>query len=285
MAGNSLTPQLVLDSSNMSDMYLIHGDEADHSGIHTWKISRMSTVRQQQVILNYPSAYVTPTVNYIDLMAGLPFDDSLTNNTMGWTKSPVFNVKNNAFTDTWDVNTSVMTYKENRARDIQAKFAKAVTTTNTLSRDLGSITATNDWQIAGQVSWGGEANNAATAGYIRVLDDAGKVLARLYILGAGLGTSATVSVLGNGSVIGTGLRSQMSYTTGVLNNFSINYVGGLIYFTYAGYTTISTTKLDATANALKPKTLQLHFTSQTGVGAMNNKSIDISGARLYVDVL
>lgn len=283
MAGNTQMPHVVMGTDG--NLYNVHGDESDHSGLHWWKISRLNTIRQQDVVINYPSAYTNPAQNFTELVSGIPFSDTLKNNTAGWTKSPIYNNLTNIYTDYFRVATGVSTYKKWQPGDIQANFAATTNTIKTVSRDLGSVTAANDWTVSGQVSWGGEANNGGTFTHLRVLDATGKILARLYIQSAGSGDATTTTVYGNGSVIATGLRGPMGLITGVSRPFSITYQGGNITFVYDDYTPIVTSKLDATANGLQPKTLQMYFQSIINVAAMNNKSMNLSAPRLYVDQL
>ncbi len=54
MAGNALSPQLVSGANN-DEMYLFHGDESYHSGMHKWKISGLSTIHEQDIPITYPS--------------------------------------------------------------------------------------------------------------------------------------------------------------------------------------------------------------------------------------
>ncbi len=245
----------------------------------------MNTLRQQDFIINYPSAYTTPTQNFTELSAGIPFADTLQNNTAGWTRSPIYNNLTNIYSDYFRVSTGVTTYKKGQPGDINAEFGANYNSIKTVSRDLGTINATNDWAVTGSIRWGGEANNGGTFEYLRVLDNTGKVLARLYVQSAGSGTSTTTTVYGNGSVIATGLRSDMNLITGVLKPFSITYQGGNITFGYADYTPVTVAKFDPTASGLQPKTLQIYFQSIINVAAMNNKSMNIAAPRLYVDVL
>jgi hypothetical protein len=283
MAGNTLTPQVVKATDN--NLYYVHGDESDHSGLHWWKISRMNTLRQQEVVMNFPSAYVAPAQSFTELSSGIPFSDTLANNTAGWTKSPIYNNLNNIYSDYFKVTTGLTTYKKGQPGDVNAEFAATYNSTKTVSRDMGTINATNDWKVSGFIRWGGEANNAGTFQYLRVLDNTGKVLARLYVQSSGSGASTVTTVYGNGSVIASGLRSSMSLITGVLQPFSIVYNGGNITFVYDDYTPVVTSKFDPTASGLQPKTLQMYFGSQINLAAMDNKSMNIAAPRIYVDIL
>lgn len=89
MAGNALTPMLVKDGSG--DLYLYHGDESDHGGLHRWKITGLNTVAEQVITVPFPAAYIPPVLPYTNLMEGLPFNATLINNTAGWTRVPAVN--------------------------------------------------------------------------------------------------------------------------------------------------------------------------------------------------
>ena len=75
----------------------------------------------------------------------------------------------------------------------------------------------------------------------------------------------------------------MNLVTGVSKPFTISYSGGNITFTYDDYTPVVTSKFDATASGLQPKTLQMYFGSQINLAAMNNKSMNLAAPRIYVD--
>jgi len=236
-AGNALLPHFITGSDG--NLYGIYSDESHHSALHLVKVSRLNTIRQQDVVINFPSAYTPPVQSFTELSSGLPFDDSLTNNTAGWTKSPVYDNLTNIYSDYFKVSTRVSTYKRDQPGDVNVIAAASSTTVKTVSRDLGTINATNDWTVSGIIKWGGEANSTGTFQYLRVLDNTGKVLARLYTQSAGAGASTTTTVYGNGSVIATGLKTDMGSIVGTPTPFTITYNGGNITFIYGGYTPVA----------------------------------------------
>ena len=273
MAGNALTPMVVKDSNG--DLYLWHGDESDHAGVHRWKISGLNSIAEQVIAIAYPSAY-SPTGNFTDLMAGLPLSATLINNTAGWTRTPTGESTN------WSANTTVLTYDKLNSNDLRILFSEAAASTNTISRDLGTNNVTSDWKISGSVAWGGHANyNANTFyQYLEVLDDAGKVLTSFYPQAE---YNTGITIWGNTVSIKKTTFDTRDSVVKKLRPFEISLSGGKVSFTYDNGLPVITTISDATGNWRTPKTLRARFLNIGGWGANYGVEIDLSDLKFYKD--
>ncbi|MEO6734500.1 MAG: hypothetical protein ABIN01_24990 [Ferruginibacter sp.] len=256
MAGNALSPVVVKDAKG--DLYLWHGDESDHSGIHRWKITGLNTIAEQTIIMSSArsaEAYAVPVIDYVDLMAGLPFDTMLPNKTGGWTRSPA---TNNA---DWHVNTSRLTYADPLDTDLKIDFGQSTPITNTVSRDLGKNNVTTSWSISGYLAYPDNAPNyGRIEQYLKVLDDAGKVLTTFYpTRDYSAYPTVTTQIKANTITLATGTGNSI---TSVMNNFvpfTISVMRGAVTFIYGNYKPVTTTIFDATANWRSPATLQCQF--------------------------
>ncbi|MEO6722756.1 MAG: hypothetical protein ABIN67_20480 [Ferruginibacter sp.] len=281
MAGNALTPQLTMHAGKL---YLVHGDESDHSGLHLWRIENLNTIVQEDILIAFPLDYIAPVMDYTDLMAGLPFDDTLTNNTAGWTRNPVNDILANPFTNFWQVRTSALEYDKRKPVDLFMRFALSDAGTCSVSRDLGTDKISHDWKIAGSIEFltpGGTLNGQANNLYVEVLDDAGKLLAQMYA-DRNLSAYPTISYRVQGN--DTQLFSMTSDSlVSSIQRFDIVYNAGKIKFNYGGYT--RTTKLsDPTANGRNPKTLRFRFNNNGSKQVYPFRTSFLNG-RFYKDVL
>jgi hypothetical protein len=135
MAGNALTPVVVKDANG--DLYLYHGDEGHHAGFHRWKITGLNTVKEQVITVAFPTAYSNNNSGYLDLMAGLPYDAVLSDNTAGWKRNPAYNNEADPFKTLWRANTSRISYSRNDM-DISIESLNPTGATWSVSRDLGA---------------------------------------------------------------------------------------------------------------------------------------------------
>lgn len=281
MAGNALYPVLVKDTSG--NLYVYHGDESDHSGIHRWKISGLNTIAEQVITIPFPSSYTAPVINYTSLMTGLPFDAPLVNNIAGWTRSPTTE------SAAWKINTSRLTY-DSKDRDLLVEFNPTGATTNTLSRDLGTNTVVNDWAISGDIYFGGSPiyNTAPVSLNFQVLDSAGKTLTDFYVQQSGTYPVYTTSVKGNTTTLYTKTETgspTVDSLIGRLAPFNFTFNAGAVIFSYSNLASVSTTIMDATGNGRKPKTLRVICVHDGSAYPIYSRSIDISNLKFYKDIL
>jgi hypothetical protein len=280
LAGNAITPNVVKGTDG--NLYLYVGDESFHSAIHRWEVSGLNTISLQTFSVNFPSAYVAPTVNYTDLMAGLPFNTELPNGANGWTRNPTTNVVVNDYTDKVTAFTSRYQYNPLKPKDILISYVKSVANTSTVSKDLGTNNVTTNWKITGTVTYPGNMPNGnSVSQYLEVLDDAGKVLTTFYDT---LNRSTGVAkVLGNGTAIVT---SNEAGIRAIQNNslaLTIACVGGNITFTYGSYSPITTAISDGTGNWHKPTTLRVKMQNNGNGTTAYGANIDLQDLKLYKD--
>ena len=288
MAGNALSPVVVKDSNG--DLYLWHGDESDHSGVHRWKITGLNTIAEQIIPISFPEAYVEPFGNYLNLMEGLPFSQPLQNNTAGWTRDPSTDAGIPAWAqEGWKVNTSRFSYKNVTDNDVFIEFLSKSSKTNMVSRDLGTNNVSGSWKVEGFI---GYTDNAANADpihqYFEILDDAGRVLTTFYpAIDRSSHPLNTSSIQGNEKTIFS-ITEQFSTgfnkVTHQLQPFSISIENGIVAFQYADYPVIKTGLSDANANWHKPKTLRARFihNGQTSKAAYTANVI-LSNLKFYKD--
>ncbi|MEO7768956.1 MAG: hypothetical protein ABIS01_16110, partial [Ferruginibacter sp.] len=262
MAGNALTPVLVKDSKG--DLYLYHGDESDHAGIHRWKITGLNTIGVQDIPLRFETSFNRPATNYIDLMEQLPFNSVLPNNTSGWSRYPAEEINIHPYNNHWKVNTGVLKYEG--SPDIYINFAHPSPVDYTVSRDLNNKAIVKNWKITGNINFGPMLNDHADNAYLEVLDNADKVLITLYA------TIKENKVHGNDAIVADVSRNTKSFEVGIS--------AGIADFAYGGNKIVKTTIADQTGNWARPATLRLRFTS-TGGSPNYNLRFGVSDLKFY----
>ncbi|MCW3092005.1 MAG: Ig family protein [Ferruginibacter sp.] len=266
MAGNALTPTLVKD--NHGDLYLWHGDESDHAGIHRWKITDLNTISEQEVPIIFSSEKAIksapPAEIFIDLVAGIPFNGILLNNTAGWSRYPTEESNLHPYNNHWRVNTSVLKYEG--SPDIFINFAQPEPVTYYVNRNLGTDKITRGWKITGNVNFGTMLNGYSNNAFMEVLDNRGKIITTLYA------TIAGNNVYGNEiAVAGASKHTEA---------FEISVMEGTASFSYAGSKAIKTTVADRTADWTRPATFKLQFISKIGLPNYNLR-YDVSDLKFY----
>jgi len=280
MAGNALTPIVVKDSNG--DLYLYHGDESDHSGVHRWKITGLNTVNEITVTIPYPLYYITPTLQYFDLMTGLPFDTQLINGTSGWDRYPVSDITTNPYSDQWLVRTSKQSYDKKKSNDVTINAVIPTTATYYVSRDLGTNNVVSSWELSGKLSYPSTAvnyNHSVDKQFLEVLDVNGKVLTTTYLTG---GYLANTNVYANTIMMATGSPNIIEPFLNSLLPYKIVATSSGVTFSYGNFTPVTTTILDPTADWSKPKLLRLRF-ENAGSGTFYGKDITIQDFKFYKD--
>ena len=280
MAGNALTPIVVKDSNG--DLYLYHGDESDHSGVHRWKITGLNTVNEITVTISYPLYYITPTLQYFDLMTGLPFDTQLINGTSGWDRYPISDITTNPYSDQWLVRTSKQSYDKKKSNDVTINAVIPTTATYYVSRDLGTNNVVSNWELSGKLSYPSTAvnyNHNVDKQFLEVLDVNGKVLTTTYLTG---GYLANTNVYANTIMMATGSPNIIEPFLNSLLPYKIVATSSGVTFSYGNFTPVTTTILDPTADWSKPKLLRLRF-ENAGSGTFYGKDITIQDFKFYKD--
>ena len=275
MAGNALTPVFVKDGHG--DLYLYHGDESDHSGVHRWKITGLNTIAEQVITIPFPATYDGVNSKYVDLMEGLPFSKTLSTNTHGWSRNPATDFIIGKNTNNWGVNTGVLKYDIEKSTDLYINFTQPNSVTFNVSRDLGSNNITSSWKITGSINFGDMPNGLGNNAYVEVLDGEDKVLTSFYGLNDRL---SPIKVFGNTSYL---LASDIAdVKLSKENSFSMSVNNGHVSFTYGGYAFPITGILDPSANWRTPKTLRLRFAANENMPNFGI-ALDVSDLKFYKD--
>lgn len=268
--GNALTPMVVADPGSPNAMYLYHGDEATHSGIHRWKITDLNTIAEQRVNLEFPTRISPVTAQYVDLMKDLPFSKDVPESIAGWTRKPAKNSKN------CNIVTSYYVYDKLAPKDIRFLFSPSVLATYYLKRDLGINNVTRNWKISGDIAWDGRSGNRASMGvFLEVLDKHGRVLTSLYYDFNG----GNNRIMVNDQELGLYDMAVTRY----LKPFEIEVTGGSVKFSYAGSTPVITPIYDENGKWKTPATLKVRCVAIPLRGLVSNKSINLANLKFYKD--
>jgi len=275
-AGNALTPMAVLDPNNSNSIRLYHGDESSHSGVHMWLIENLNTITTDSVTIPFPTAPHNPVLPYTDLMAGLPFNSTLANNTSGWTRSPT------ADQTGWNVTTNYYTHEKNK-RDIHVLFnPNAASTSWYVYRDLGTNVASTKWKITGNMGLNGADGNRTSIGiFLETLDISNKLIARVSFEWDITPDSSSIRCNGV-SIKSWPISSDGEDFTKYFKNVTVEMISGVMYVSYNNETPKVVTISDGTAEWNKPKTLRVRGTTGTGT-PYSSKRMILNGMQYWQD--
>jgi hypothetical protein len=278
MAGNALTPTIVKDANG--DYYVYHGDESDHAALHRWKITGLNTITEQNLTINYPSAYIGPLVNFVNLMKDLPSGGTLVSNIGGWTRNPIVNDETNWYNSLWRVTTAKISYKDGD-NDVSVDCLLNTAGTNTVSRDLGINAVNTNWKITGVVSYPNDntVNTPVTKQFLEVLDAGGKKLISFYVAATG----GTTTIYGNDIALGSATGSTIQRNIVGPLSFEVKIEAGVATFTYGNYPPVTAPIVDAAGSWKTPKTLQLRFVNTGASGQNYTQMIAVQNFRFYKD--
>ncbi|HKH60650.1 MAG TPA: FlgD immunoglobulin-like domain containing protein [Flavitalea sp.] len=254
MAGNANSGTYVKVGN---DIYLYHCDENAHAGVHRWKISNLSSIQEQQMTVMKSGTPVQPVDQCTDLMAGLPYNQTLINGTGGWTRN--LSDYNNSYYDQLLIATDRTTYKDNERDILLLSYPATTGKTVWIKRSLGPNNLPG-WTLSGDAAWiepsqGGD-------GWIDVLDNADRVIARLYRVD----NWPNGSMKANNSTIVSGGLDVMFPVFNKLQPFSISASVNSVKITYANNPTVDVPVMDPLADITKPATLRIHTYSSNAAG-------------------
>lgn len=265
MAGNIFTGNAFEVGGTI---YLTHNDEGHHGGVHVWKISNLSSIKEQTVPLRISDVRakisdVPGNSNQLLLMKELPFNQSLVDGTAGWQRNP----KNDDLTDKsnnfWKVQTNVKSHDPFGDPDIYVKFRRESPSEATLSKNLGTNN-TNSWSLSGELNY---ANNyAATDGgsggqFFDILDQNGKVIFRFFPQ-VNYDTRQ-MKLIANDVEIASGPQSFINNKLGHFQPFTIKVSNGKLSFQFAAFPEKLIPFADVSANYKSPATVRLYFWTKT----------------------
>ncbi|GAB4018646.1 hypothetical protein GCM10028808_53900 [Spirosoma migulaei] len=273
MAGNALYPALLAINNNV--IYIWHGDENDHSGLHRWKVTGLSTIREQ--VISVSSALPTAKVTQIgeNLNAQLPYKSTLMSGTAGWVRVPDgpdhFEVGNK-----WVVHTNSKSYLRNNI-DLSAVFCSSIDATNYVEKAFGKSTPISNWTLVGSISLEGNDGNSSLGGsYFEIFDKSNKVIARFQQTVV-YKDGRPSQILGNTAVIiSNDSRAALQQTINKFQPLMIFRSGSKVAFQYATYPMITADIQDKTADISSPTKLRLTFFRK---GQSLTYSFDISNMR------
>ncbi|WP_080241344.1 PA14 domain-containing protein [Spirosoma rigui] len=220
----------------------------------------------------------------LDLLDGLDAGNVLVNKLYGWERNPAQEDYTDANTKYWTARTGIKTYGRLKQPDLYVGFRQNKAT-YTITRSLGESTISqHGWRLVGNVNQEGsffsidEGRTRNGGSYLEVLDDAGKVIARVDCQ-VSLVPSAVARIYGNDKVI-----AQGEYFNGILPVFNqfqpldITLSNGTAIIKYGPYPAVTTGLFDPGANWHKPRTLRLFF---WGNGYNLNRIMTIESMRFF----
>jgi hypothetical protein len=268
MAGNALTPILV--RSTDGNLFLYHGDESDHAGVHRWKITGLKTIREEEIPLKPAPAKVLSRAQRqpatIDLMEGLKYDAVLTNdNGVGWQRSPAEDINQDPYTNIFTVSTNVLKQDRLSSPDVFIKFARDEPVTYHVTRTLGEGTVTRSWTLAGYVAYPNNMPNGQSIfQYLDVLDEKGKLLTTFYVEMNRKSKPFSALIFGNKKLIRSGVDHVVKKAMSEFTRLEITMAGGIATFKYGTGKAISAPVFDPGGNWRKPALLRCRFESIKG---------------------
>ncbi|MBC7507977.1 MAG: T9SS type A sorting domain-containing protein [Ferruginibacter sp.] len=270
VAGNVFGGTVVEVNGNV---YLYHNDEGVNNGVHRWKITGLNTVQIQIATLKISQPEDKP-LKGIDLMVGLPSNGvSLVNGNSGWTRNPVVDIKNNLFTDYWEVQSGLQSYDKFKAVDVSVLYRQEKDDMS-VERTLENKKALSAWELFGKISFeGNEANqaNLKAGSFFEVLDISGRSIARFYM---GKDKDGGLNAIGNNKIIAHYNPGEFQIIDKRLLPISISAKDEVITFHYSDFTEEQTSVLaDKNADWSKPATLRMYFFNKPGDNYFRNIAI------------
>lgn len=272
MAGNALSGTLMKLPDG--DMALISNDESYHGAIQVWRIKGLNTIQQQKIPLNKTGVNLLSAVaDGVDLMAGLPFGETLIDGTNGWTRNPADELLN-GMAGTWSVTTNRTTYKKAERDVLIFSYPESKGLTKWVKRDLGTNTALSFWKIDGQLSYP-EAGGETGENFIDILDGSDRVILRI---SRPLINNPIMAIKANNGIIVSGDMGKL--TQGLLKPQQLTITAikkDNIKVTFGNYATVTTSILDPLADWQNPKTLRFQMYSDDQRG----HQIDVANLKFY----
>jgi len=253
-------------------LYQVKMEFYHHTGESTTVFSWSSASQAKEMVPTGRMFYTdtSPTFTGLNLHDGLWFAAPVEDGIYGWHRSPAQDVTADQVYNWWKVNTGRYSYRKERPVDIHINHSggpgAAHSSTATLTRDLRPVSASavSTWTLSGKLAYGSTANRSeygsySVGHYLEVLDDAGKIIARLYPQEA---SSNQVAIRANSSSTTVKLWTRDTFMKTIQETptqFSISAASGQVTFTFADGTSGPVALFDSTANWQKPTTLRLFF--------------------------
>jgi hypothetical protein len=224
----------------------------------------------------FPAEY-TNLKNSFNLLDGLTFDSILEDGKYGWYRDKPTDDNTNKYNKWWSVRTSLRKFDRLATPDLSVSFRQA-NTVNTITRNLGSHNPVKQWQISGIVNFSGNypnqdkdlSENGSGGSFLEVLDDAGKVLTRLFF-SVDINTKEAMMYANRKSIFKT-TQDNLWAVMATSNELTIKMENGNASVKYGPYPAVSVPAFNPSAKWARPKTFRLYFWSKK---QNSNRAIDI----------
>jgi flagellar hook assembly protein FlgD/sugar lactone lactonase YvrE len=261
MAGNASSHGIAVRPDGV--IYIYHNDEGFHGGVHRWRVDNLSSIREQEIPVTCPASAPVSVPDQGDLLAGLPRDQSVTDGTAGWHRSPAEEVVKDRNQDWWSVRTNVTEYRKEVSPDIDIGFAHRPGSSGTVTRDLpGSAGPVAGWKLTGTLRFAWPNIGKIEGLNVEVLDDAGQVIAQISPTQV---STRDYRFLVNGQPLYTS-EDPRAFTRSLHQAmaFTVEVKEGTVTFTGNELPQVSTACLDAASHWRTPKTLRVRAWSTGG---------------------
>jgi len=244
-------------------LYSIRLEYFEQSGNASVALLWSSATQQKSVI---PSSQLladepTDVSNGINLMENLATKSVLQNNMYGWSRSVEAEDYTMTYYKYWSVKTNVKT-ANTQSPDVAIRFNQPTGAgTYTVTRNLGTASPNlSNWKLSGNISFEDSHENTTGGGsFLDVLDDAGKVIARVYSKVVYGMVNNQVYTYGNDKLIAQGTSAEMEAVLSKFQNIEVTAAANGVTIKYGPYATVTATVFDPASNWRKPKTLRLSF--------------------------
>lgn len=234
-----------------------------------------SVAKQPIAKAHYYTAIQPDTVSGIPLNEGLLFNSGVENGMYGWSRDPAADTYNPAQWERWRVRSNQVTTNK-MAPDVNIQLHPmaanmTVTTSRNLTTSAGDLSS---WTLSGQVIYpASDFGKGTNTGYLQVLDERGRVIARIYRQEISFPSDARLYF---NDKIAVQLDQVTLETLGKqFQAIKIKATSTGLTFQYGDFPPVSTTIFDPASNWKRPKTLQVLFYSP----AQNEHEINLSNLR------
>lgn len=266
MAGNAASNSVVRAPNG--GIYVYHNDEGFHGGIHRWRIDGLESIEIQEQAVDWsPTRYRAPVPDPADLLSGLARLGVVADGSGGWRRVPTAEVEVDRHRSWWSVRSGFRSYKRSLSPDLE--IAHVLDGSATVQRDLPRLAGVSaGWTLSGMVSWSLENHQESDRPdgggiYLEVLDDAARVIARLWP--KRVRDPDDFRVLGNGATLArTDSVGRFGDVIRQATPFVIRWNGGRLEIGYGGEAPVAVEVQDGEAVAARPHAVRIQCWSTAG---------------------
>jgi hypothetical protein len=204
-----------------------------------------------------------------DLLEGLPFDGIVEDGMYGWERGKSAEDYTNRYGQFWTVRTSKRVYDRRSSPDLFASFRQA-NTIKSITRNLGNNNESlRQWKINAVVNFEGNyangdkdlSGNGSGGSFLDVLDDAGKVIIRMFFNEDYAGDVGRLYA--NNKVVIKTTRKGIGNIMYTSQPLSIQVENGICTFQYGTFPMVKAPVFDPASHWANPKTFRIYFWSKT----------------------